>query len=157
VSAELAAKINLELEQLTLICQEFQPLTALSPEAPVGIIERSAACAMLHSFYTEIEKMLKLIAQDWDDKLPSSSSWHRDLLIQMSSATRTRPAVLTAGLVSLLDEFLGFRHLFRGASIVLMRWDKLHPLVTKVGATHQKVEEEISAFLRFLETRPPMT
>jgi hypothetical protein len=44
----------------------------MSSEATAGVIETSAACAMLHSFYTEIEKILKLIARDWDGRLPSS-------------------------------------------------------------------------------------
>jgi len=112
---------------------------------------------MLHSFYTEIEKILKLVAQEWDGKLPSSGSWHRDLLTQMSGATATRPAVLTSDLVESLDEFLNFRHLFRGASIVLMRWDKLHPLVSRIEPTRRQVGEEISAFIRFLESSPQST
>ncbi len=42
---------------------------------------------MMHSFYTEIEKILKLIAREWDGKLPSSDSWHKELLVQMSQST----------------------------------------------------------------------
>ena len=93
----------------------------MSSDAAVGVIETAAACAMLHSFYTEIEKILKLSAREWDGELPSSNSWHKDLLIQMSAATPKRPAVVSAALVEVLSEFLAFRHLFRGASIVLMR------------------------------------
>lgn len=33
----------------------------MPPARNVGVIETSAACAMLHSFYTEIEKILKLM------------------------------------------------------------------------------------------------
>src|SRR5271168_3649366 len=102
---------------------------------------------MLHSFYTEIEKILKLIAREWDGKLPSSDSWHKDLLIQMSEATPTRPAVISSELVEVLSEFLAFRHLFRGASIVLMRWDKLVPLIAKVDQTYDQARAEIGAFL----------
>jgi len=107
----------------------------------VGVIKRAARCAMLHSFYTGIEKILKLIAREW----------HRELLKQMSAATATRPAVLSPVLVEVLGEFLAFRHLFRGASIVLMRWDKLSPLVAKVASTYDQTESEITAFLRFIE------
>jgi hypothetical protein len=41
---------------------------------------------MLHSFYMEIEKILKIIAREWDGFLPASESWHRDLLVQMSDS-----------------------------------------------------------------------
>jgi hypothetical protein len=72
VSRELATKIQLDLEELAIVHQQFQPLISMSSEATAGVIETSAACAMLHSFYTEIEKILKLIARDWDGRLPSS-------------------------------------------------------------------------------------
>jgi hypothetical protein len=155
VSQELSIKIRVALEQLTLIRDQFQPLISMSPDARVGVIETAAACAMLHSFYTEIEKILKIIARDWDGLLPSSDSWHKDLLIQMSQPTEKRPAVVTAALVEVLGEFLAFRHLFRGASIALMRWEKLVPLISKVDPTYDRTRNEIGAFVRFLEETGP--
>jgi hypothetical protein len=131
--------------------EQFQPLISMSSDAAVGVIETAAACAMLHSFYTEIEKILKLSAREWDGELPSSNSWHKDLLIQMSAATPKRPAVVSAALVEVLSEFLAFRHLFRGASIVLMRWEKLFPLIAKVDRTYDQTRAEIGAFVRFIE------
>src|SRR5208282_4862893 len=101
---------------------------------------------MLHSFYTEIEKILKLIALDLDKKIPSSESWHRDLLSEMTAATEARPAVITTDLVRRLAELLAFRHLFRGASIALMRWDKLSPLVANVDGVQKKLFESLSNF-----------
>ena len=151
VSRELATKIRVGLEQLAIVRQQFQPLISVPSDATVGVIETSAASAMLHSFYTEIEKVLKLIAREWDRQLPSSDSWHKDLLVQMSQATASRPAVLSTGLVEVLNEFLAFRHLFRGASIALMRWDKLHPLVAKVDRTYEHARSELEAFTAFLE------
>jgi hypothetical protein len=96
------------------------PIVSLPADAQAGVIERAAAGAMLHSFYTEIEKILKLIARVLDDEMPSSEAWHKQLLNQMSEGTTKRPAVLSPSLVEVLGEFLAFRHLFRGASIVLM-------------------------------------
>jgi hypothetical protein len=69
----------------------------------------------------------------------------------MSKETPKRPAVLSAGLVEILSEFLAFRHLFRGASIALMRWEKLYPLVAKVDRTYDQTRGEIEAFARFVE------
>jgi hypothetical protein len=108
---------------------------------------------MLHSFYTEIEKILKLIARECDGQMPSADTWHKELLNQVSAPANTRPAVLTSQLVEVLSEFLGFRHLFRGASIALMRWDKLSPLVAKVDETYGQVRQELEAFQRFLQSR----
>jgi hypothetical protein len=54
-----------------------------------------------------------------------------------------------------LSEFLAFRHLFRGASIALMRWEKLVPLISKVDPTYHRTRNEIGAFVRFLEESGP--
>ena len=116
MSRNLAVEIRLGLEELATVREQFSPLISMPPDATVGVIETAAACAMLHSFYTEIEKILKLIAREWDRQVPSSDSWHKDLLNQMSAATATRPAVVSAGLVDVLSEFLAFRYLFRGRS-----------------------------------------
>lgn len=150
MSGDLAIKIDLGLEQLATIREQLTPLTSIPKDASASVIERAAACAMLHSFYTEIEKILKLIARDWDGQMPASDSWHKDLLRQMSDATDRRPAVLSPALVDVLSEFLAFRHLFRGASIVLMRWEKLWPLLTKVDRTYDETKLEIEAFGEFI-------
>jgi len=100
VSRELAAKIRVGLEELAIVRQQFEPLLSISADATVSVIQTSAASAMLHSFYMEIEKILKLIAREWDGQLPSSESWHKDLLLQMSGTTPKRPAVLSKGLGS---------------------------------------------------------
>ena len=142
MSRELAAKIRVGLEEFAIVRQQFEPLISMSSDATAGVIKTSAASAMLHSFYTEIEKILKLIAREWDRQLPPDS-WHKDLLLQMSRSTAERPAVLSAGQVEVLNEFLAFRHLFRGASIALMRWDKLHPLV--VAEEFSRVQRSVDS------------
>ena len=152
MSANLAEKIQLGLDELAVIRGMMSPLIARTSEPELPVIETAAACTMLHSFYTETEKILKLVALDVDKKLPSSESWHRDLLSQMTAATKMRPAVITPDLVTRLAELLAFRHLFRGASIALMRWDKLSPLVAKVDGLHKEIVQELNQFQRFLRT-----
>jgi hypothetical protein len=151
VSSELSRKIQVSLEEFATVRQQFEALLSIPPGADLGVIETAAACALLHSFYTEIEKILKIIAREWDGSLPTSESWHRDLLIQVSEITAKRPPVLSAELLGTLKEFLAFRHLFRGASIALMRWDRLYPLVAKVDQTYRDVNEEMKAFGEFIE------
>jgi hypothetical protein len=154
VSNDLATKLRLGLQELSRVRDELVGLTDLSPDS-ASVIERSAACAMLHSFYTEIEKLLRLIAEEYDGRIPRAESWHRELLRQMGSPTAVRAAVLSAGSVEALSEFLAFRHLFRGASILLMRWDKLAPLLGKVARTHAQTTSEIEAFIALALAPPP--
>ena len=151
MSHDLAVKIQLRLEELAIVHDQLKLLISTTSDTTVGVLETAAACAMLHSFYTEIEKILKLIAREWDGKVPSSDSWHKDLLSQMSEPTAKRPAIVSPALIEVLGEFLAFRHLFRGASIILMRWEKLAPLIAKVDQTYDRARVEIEVFVRFIE------
>jgi hypothetical protein len=89
---------------------------------------------------------------DRDKKIPSSESWHRDLLSQMAAATETRPPVISASLFTRLAELLAFRHLFRGASIALMRWDKLSPSMEKVNGVHDEFVSQLTQFQIWLRS-----
>jgi hypothetical protein len=75
VSNDLAVKIRLGLEELAIVREPFRPLISTTSNAAIGVIETAAACAMLHSFYTEIEKILKLIAREWDGVVPVPPSF----------------------------------------------------------------------------------
>lgn len=153
MSASLLTKIELGLEEFSSVRDQLSTLISRPDGAPVGVVETAAACAMLHSFYTEIEKILKLIARDFDQRMPSSEAWHKDLLNQMAAATDARPAVITADLVEVLSEYLAFRHLFRGASIVLMRWEKLSPLLAKIDETYSETRLQILSFVQWIRAR----
>jgi len=85
--------------------------------------------------------------------VPGDRHPYRDPNGRICRALAPRPAILSPALVEVLSEFLAFRHLFRGASIALMRWEKLSPLLAKVGRTHDQTEAEIGAFVRFIEER----
>ena len=152
MSDDLAVKVRLGLDDLATVRDQLSPLIAKPPDSKVGVIETAAACAMLHSFYTEIEKILKLVARGLGEPLQASEAWHKELLTQMAAPTSTRPAVITTDLVETLSEFLAFRHLFRGASIALMRWDKLAPLLARVDQVYREVKQEIEAFCAFLQS-----
>lgn len=87
MSVDLATKIQLGLEAFATVREQMAPLIAKPTGSKAGEIETAAACAMLHAFYTEIEKILKLIAHVWDARIPSSDAWHKELLNQMAAPT----------------------------------------------------------------------
>ena len=94
MSPDLGAKVLLGLDELESIKGQLIILASLPPDRQGGDMERAVAASFLHSFYTEIEKIMKMIAKEWDGEMPSSDSWHRDLLHQMAAATSRRPAVV---------------------------------------------------------------
>lgn len=147
MSAKIAVFIDVELAQLRLLLAEHRPLLLkVRDEAPDGI-ERSAVAAMLHSFYTGIENLLKRIAIECDGGLPSGSTWHRSLLDSMATPTTKRPAILSHTLHDRLAEYLQFRHVFRQAYSFQLRWEKMQALFWDCQTTLAAVETELRAWL----------
>ena len=65
--------------------------------------------AFLHNFYNGIENVLKRIAEEIDQSVPSGSEWHRALLRRMAKGVEgLRPAVLKAETVGKAPAVLGF-------------------------------------------------
>jgi hypothetical protein len=58
--------------------------------------------------------------------------------------------VITPQLASQMSIYLAFRHLFRGASVALMRWNKVAPLVADAANVHAQFVRELEKFLIFL-------
>jgi hypothetical protein len=148
VYGNLIARIELNRDELLRVTEQLAPLVSKGSTADLDIIETSAVAAMLHSFYTLIEKILESIAREIDHAIPGAGAWHRDLLEQMAQPTAFRRAAISEDLAQKLKEYLAFRHLFRGASIALMRWNKMQPLANRAGETFRQFDEELGGFLR---------
>ncbi|MCA9950527.1 MAG: hypothetical protein KDE48_12835, partial [Anaerolineales bacterium] len=79
-----------------------------------GTYKVDASSLSLHSFYSGVERIFEWIARQIDGGLPEGSSWHRELLQQMTlDIPNVRPSVIQPSTAKLLDEFLGFRHVVR--------------------------------------------
>ena len=147
MSGKLIARIELNRQELSRVTEQLDPLILKGSTSDLDIIETAAVAAMLHSFYTLIEKILESLAREMDQAVPRADQWHRDLIEQMAQPTAFRRAVISEDLAEKLKEYLAFRHLFRGASIVLMRWNKMQPLANRAGETFRQFDSELSSFL----------
>lgn len=106
----------------------------------------------LHGFYSGLERIFELIARHVDRRTPSGDLWHRDLLRQMSHDDKDhRPAVISTGSVSTLDELRRFRHLVRNVYTFNLMPEKVEPIISELPALWSKVQAELLAFADFLE------
>jgi len=146
VSDKLRKQIAVEQEQIGRLLEEHQVLLhKCATEAP-DPIERSALAAMLHSFYTGIENVFRRIAIECDGYSPDGDTWHRDLLDAMAQPTERRPAVISQDLHEALRAYLGFRHMFRYAYSINLRWGKMADLVLGVEAVWHQADSELQTF-----------
>lgn len=116
--AKLTKQVEAELTELRRLLTNYDELLEQCRSQTPTLVEIAALAAFLHSFYNGIENMLKRVAVEIDGSVPSGDSWHRDLLDQVTRAEEKRPAAISQGLRSRLNQYLAFRHLFRGSLLI---------------------------------------
>ena len=114
-------------------------------------IMRRAKGSILHDFYNTCERVFEFVAHQINGGIPKGEQWYKKLLRQMTMEIKDlRPAVISKKLASELDEYLGFRHLFRniyGFELESERWDEL---VIKFPKVAEYFCKEIRDFLKKL-------
>ena len=136
-----------ERTQLQRLLAGAAPLLSKCRETAPNEIELSAPAAVLHSFYTGIENILKRVAVELDREPIGGEAWHRDLLLRMTQPRSGRPAVLSSALHDALLDYLGFRHFFRHAYSFDLDWQKMSPLVLNLEKTLRDLEKALDEFL----------
>ena len=152
MSHKLRRQIDIERQQLRRLLETHRPLLEKCGSTFPDTVELSALAALLHSFYTGVENILKRIAIEIDGGLPSSEFWHRQLVDRMADSNPQRPSVLSAELRGRLRGYLDFRHVFRHAYVFELRWKKMAELVLGLEATHSLFDLQLAGFQRFLDS-----
>ncbi len=107
----------------------------------------------LHSFYSGIEKIFKLIAKEIDENIPDASNWHEELLAQMClNIPNIRPPVISCKLKNDLQDYRSFRHLVRNIYTYNINPEKIKPLVQKLPSLLKGVDKDLKLFSKFLQT-----
>jgi hypothetical protein len=105
----------------------------------------------LHSFYSGIEKIFKLIAKEVDENIPDGPNWHEELLAQMSlDITAIRPPVISGKLKNNLQEYRSFRHLIRNIYTYNINPQKIKPLIEILPSLLKDIDKDLKLFSKFL-------
>ncbi len=106
----------------------------------------------LHGFYSALEKIFELIAQEIDGSVPEGASWHQNLLVQMKTEIKKiRPAVISKDSYQRLAEYKGFRHVVRNVYTFNLSIKRIKPLVEEIDLVFNQVKSEILIFIEFIE------
>jgi hypothetical protein len=111
-----------------------------------------SAALNLHGFYSGLERLFEVVARQFDQAVPATATWHRDLLLQMArELSDIRPAVISRDNAAALDEFRRFRHLVRNVYTVNIVPAKMSRIVSVLPDLWAKLRAELSAFADFME------
>ena len=152
-AALLKADVRDELSKLERLTQDFAGLEDLLAKAPeeVPFFERAAVGYYLHSFYNGCENIFTSIGRFFENDL-SPDSWHADLLKRMKlTVSGYRPAVIDEELYRLLNDFRGFRHVFRHSYTFDLDWEKERLVADKLTRTAALLKVQVEAFLEKLD------
>lgn len=147
MSAKLRKQIEVELAQLGRLMERHPQLLIKGPDDTPAAVEIDALATLLHSFYSGVENLFKRISVAYDGGPPTGRIWHAELLDTMTRATPARDAVISLELRASLRRYLDFRHVFRHAYSLELRWDKMAPLVAECPDTFRTLEREIVRFV----------
>ncbi|MGQ9533517.1 MAG: ribonuclease toxin HepT-like protein [Desulfotomaculales bacterium] len=107
-----------------------------------------AVGSVLHDYYSAAENIFKEIARAIDDRLPTGTEWHKDLLRQMKlTINGIRPAVLRKSTFEKLDEYRRFRHLVRNIYGFNLLPDRVADLLEALPDLDRALREDLQTFL----------
>lgn len=133
-------KLQHEIQQIDQLLESFQPLLNLTEAREPDLVELSALATVLHSFYGGIENIFTTIGKKIDDRIPTGTKWHKDLLTQMSRSTDSREAIINDQQSASLIGYLSFRHFFRNSYAYQLDWDQMRPLVESIAETWEELK-----------------
>lgn len=111
------------------------------------------AGAVVHGFYTELEKVFQRVARELDGFEPRGDAWHTDLLAEMSvDIPATRPPVIPDDVQKRLHEYLRFRHLFRNLYVLDLEAPRVRDLLARMPSVWTDVRASFIAFAAALRT-----
>jgi hypothetical protein len=106
----------------------------------------------LHSFYSGLERIFELIADELDGNRLGGADWHTELLRQMTlDLGSVRPPVLTPKAAQELDELRRFRHVVRNIYAANLIPNRIRPLVEELPAIWMDLRGQLETFNAYLD------
>jgi len=128
------------------ISKTLEALNKAIKREKTTIIELAAIATFLQNAYNGIENLIKRILKFKGISIPSSESWHKDLL-DLSVSNK----IITLELSNRLNEYRAFRHFFIHGYGINLDKEKLIPLAKGLPLLWKDFESEIKMFLLSLK------
>jgi uncharacterized protein YutE (UPF0331/DUF86 family) len=110
------------------------------------IIELAAIATFLQNAYNGMENLIKRTLKFKGISIPSSESWHKDLL-----DLSVNNEIISLELSNRLNEYRAFRHFFIHGYGINLDKEKLMPLAESLPLLWKDFESEIEQFLMSLK------
>ncbi len=145
----LKAEIEAQLEKINQVYRELEDRAGqMEPDLP-PLVESTAY--QLHNLYNAVEDLFKIVANAFENSVTDRSRWHTELLHRMALEIQgVRPALLSSETVELLNELRAFRHFFRHAYGIRLRFSRIEEDVVIARQLQPLLKEDLQHFLEQL-------
>jgi hypothetical protein len=150
----LAMQLREELENLErVVASAVESMSGAQQHPDHAHIYVNSAALELHSFYVGLERIFLAVAEQVDESVPSSASWHFDLVNQMTYDLRgLRPPVLRSATRDQLHEYRAFRHVVRNVYTYQLEPARVERLITTLPIAFESVKADTIQFIEFLDS-----
>jgi hypothetical protein len=152
----LKARIEYELRNIDLIEKALEkeglfPKPVSSRISGLDIdsdIARRAIGSYLHDYYSAVEKIASHVCRATGEGMPKGDDWHHQLIFNMTlELNGLRPRLFSIELLNLLNEFRGFRHVFRNVYGINIDSKKEIALLRKLFKTSKLLRRDIAVYI----------
>lgn len=153
----LVADIRDELAKLQRLEGSFAAIEPMleRPPGEVSDYDRGAIGYLLHNFYNGCENIFRAIAAYFENDI-GTDTWHADLLRRMRlEIPGHRPAVIDDELYGLLNDFRGFRHVFRSAYSFELDWERERLVAGRLHRAAALLRAQVGEFLSWVDGLEP--
>lgn len=146
MSHKIKKDIQFQIEEIDMLFEMYEKELFEIKDSP-NLIELTAFASVLHSFYNGIENIFTLIAKEIDKSIPTGNNWHKELLIQISSDSSNRKAMISDKTKEYLLNYLAFRHFYRHAYSFHLEWEEMEDLIIPMRDIWKTIKTEINNFI----------
>lgn len=149
----LAQRIRLEIEEIertqAAVLRHWRAVQVVTADQDAYL---NSVALNLHGWYSGIERSFELIAVEIDGGALGGEAWHAELLRQMTlDLPETRPPVIQKETAAQLDEYRKFRHRIRNIYATNLEPARMAPLVAGLPDLWSRIQQDLAAFLEFLD------
>ena len=137
--AEISYKIKLEMDNISMVLSELKKVDDIST---LSMLELAGVATFLHNVYNGVENILKLSLELRHVQVPTSATWHRDLL-----NLTVKHQIISQEVRDNIAEYMGFRHFFIHAYGFQLDYELIKSLAENVADVYFDFKSEIEQFL----------
>ena len=141
------AQSSAAIEHMNAVDAQQRNLLSNHPDLYSESVHAESLAMNVLGIYTQLEAILKTLANAIDGYSPSGEAWHRDLLLQVASSDENRSEVISQETMEGMVHLLRFRHAIRNNYASEIRAKEVFENVKRLQSVSSAFLSDIERFV----------